>query len=726
MTEIETATRAARRAAVGLPVVELDAPAAVLLVDLASRTVVHANDVAEQLAPGVGLPAAMDAWSDAAVLRDLGGEELSDTDHPLSRLAGGRAVDGQAVTAARTSRLGTERAPLWVVGVPLQGDPLDGFGLVVFLPMRERAHAEAMAQALQADVHLRERALIATGVTFTIADAQAEDMPLLWVNPAFTAVTGYTSEEAVGRNCRFLQGPDTDPQVRQEIRDALTAGRSITTTIVNYRKDGSAFWNLVAINPVHDEDDVLTHFVGIQTDVTARVTAEADRERALAAERAARADAVRAQEQLGLLAEASSRLGATLDVEESLDRLMRLSVPTLADWTMVTVFGDGGEFTHVVGHHRDGRDEEVSTLTRAVRTGLSERSPMHQHYRGAAAWRVDDYRNAAVREGYVRDPALLRVSEKLGLGSVMFVPLPGHRKVVGSMIFARDESREPFSDQELGVAVDLGRRAGMTLENARLYQAEHHIAETLQRSLLPTLPQVPGLDIVGRYRAGEEIAEVGGDFYDVIPFPDGTLGVAVGDVLGHDLAAAAAMGHLRGLLRACAWETGEPLDGVPLGPRAWRRHDPAVVLQRLDHIAQGLQAVPLATLVYATLTPPDPGRGDGVWRLAYASAGHPPMLLRHPDGRVETLDAASGLILGVEPTVHRSATAELVPGSLLLAYTDGLVERRDRDILHGLDATRALLAGAAPDEPAELCDRLLLQNPTDDDTAVLALHVHDA
>ena len=455
------------------------------------------------------------------------------------------------------------------------------------------------SDTLQAEIHLRERALVATGVTFTIADAQAPDHPLLWVNPAFTTVTGYSSEEAVGRNCRFLQGPDTDPAARAQMREALSSGESITTTILNYRRDGSAFWNLVAINPVHDDSGTLTHFVGIQSDVTARVTADAERNRALAAERAARADAVRAQEQLALLAGASARLASTLDGRTSLEHLLALAVPGLADWAMVTTFDDTGALGEIVGRHQDGREDEVAELTKRARSGPTGHAPMFQHYRGARAWRVDRYAATPHRTGYATDPELLAASEQLGLESVMFVPLPGRRFVLGSMVLARGAGREPFTDTDLAVAEDLGRRAGLTLDNVRLYEAEHHIAETLQRSLLPELPAVEGLEFVGRYRAGAEIAEVGGDFYDVIPLTDGTVGVCVGDVVGHDLAAAAAMGHLRGLLRACAWDAADA------------GRDCADVVARVDRMVQGLHTVPMATLVYATLTPPVPG-SDGL------------------------------------------------------------------------------------------------------------------
>lgn len=717
----------------GPPLVELDAPAAVLLVELASRTVVHANDVAEQLGPGVGLPAAVDAWADAADLRDLDGAELSETAHPLSLLAAGQPVSGQAVTAARLSRLGRRRAPLWVVGLPLTGEHLAGFGLVVFLPLRRRDQADDVARALgtgvagtgaaavaalgtedggapavdEAQVRLRERALVATGVTFTIADAQDPQHPLLWVNPAFTTVTGYTFEESVGHNCRFLQGPDTDAGTRALIRDALAAGEPLTTTILNYRKDGSAFWNLVAINPVHDDAGTLTHFVGIQSDVTARVTADAERDRALAAEQAARADAVRARERLALLASASARLASTLDVRSSLESLLALTVPALADWALVTTFDEAGGFAQVVARHRYGRHDEVEELTRRVRTGLTSRAPMFEHLHGARARRVDGYARSPERAGYATDPRLLATSERLGVESVMFVPLPGRRFVLGSLVLARGADREGFTDGDLAVAEDLGRRAGLTLDNARLYEAEHHIAETLQRSLLPDLPAVEGLRVVGRYRAGAELAEVGGDFYDVVPLTDGSVGVCVGDVVGHDLAAAAAMGHLRGLLRACAWDAADA------------GRDAADVVARVDRMVQGLHTVPMATLVYATL-----GRGAaGAWRLDWSSAGHPPMLLRRPDGTVDTLDAANGLLLGVEDSARECSTVEVQPGSLLLAYTDGLVERRDDDIMRGLDRVRRVLAAARPDEPERLCDQLLAENPTDDDTAVLAIHV---
>ena len=252
------------------------APVGMLLVNIAEQVVVYANTVGCQLAPGVSLPASTDAWSDAAALRDLNARgDLSETGHPLSRVAESVPVGGQGVTAARATELGSVREPLWVVGLPLAGAlGLDGHALVVFLPLRDRAALiEAGEQAADdgGGVDVRERAVLATGMSFTVADARAADCPLIWVNPAFSVTTGYTQTEAVGRNCRFLQGPGTDRVQVAALREGLLAERDVTVTLLNYRKDGSAFWNQCTLSPIYDPAGTLTHYVGIQADVTARV-----------------------------------------------------------------------------------------------------------------------------------------------------------------------------------------------------------------------------------------------------------------------------------------------------------------------------------------------------------------------------------------------------------------------------------------------------------------------
>ncbi|NHC16281.1 PP2C family protein-serine/threonine phosphatase, partial [Motilibacter deserti] len=507
----------------------------------------------------------------------------------------------------------------------------------------------------------------------------------------------------------FLQGDATDPAAPRAMREALEAGRDVSLTVLNYRKDGSAFWNHVSISPIHGPDGELTHFVGIQTDVTARVAVDEERDRALAAERAAREEAESAHAQLTLLAEATSQLASTLDVDESLDRLMALVVPKLADWMLVATAGKHGEVAHVRARHREGREEELRAYTELLERTSTRGSILNALLDGAPARRLTDYSSGGVRperRQWVDDESVLDMSDRLGTESVLFVPLPGRRHVAGAMALARGPGSPPYTEQDLAVASDLGRRAGLILDNARLYESEHRIAETLQRSLLPDLPTIPGITAAARYLASESGADVGGDFYELIDLPDNAIGLAIGDVIGHDVLAAAAMGHLRGLLRACAFDVEE-------GPG----RDPAAVLERVDRLVQGLQVATLSSVTYARLEP----MPDGPWRLRYSSGGHPPLLLRRPDGAVDTLDGADGLLLGVDSQPRTTAFVTVPAGSTLLAYTDGLVERRGESLDVGLERLRRAFA-AGPREVGELCDHLLAElGDSEDDVAVLAL-----
>jgi serine phosphatase RsbU (regulator of sigma subunit) len=231
------------------------------------------------------------------------------------------------------------------------------------------------------------------------------------------------------------------------------------------------------------------------------------------------------------------------------------------------------------------------------------------------------------------------------------------------------------------------------------------------------LPTVPGLRVAARYRASESGADVGGDFYEIITLPDGAVGVAVGDVVGHDVFAAAAMGHLRGLLRASVWDVGP----FPGGTDRRQGQDPADVLNRVDRLVQGLEATTLASLAYARL---EPFAGDGGrWRLRHSSAGHPPLLVRRADGTVHVLAGAEGLLLGVTQAQRVSAQLVLEPGCTLLGYTDGLVERRGENLDEGIDRLCRTFADG-PVDVEELVDHLLDNlGDSEDDVAVLALTV---
>ncbi|QDH10650.1 PAS domain-containing protein [Nocardioides dongxiaopingii] len=489
-------------------------PSAVLLVDLSSRDVVHANAVARQLAPGLQLPSPLDVWSDAAGLRDLEGGLLSETTHPLSRLARTEPVNGQAVSALRGSDMGQQRQPLWVVALPMLDSPmLKSYALVVMLPIGRR---KEVPPATSLDLH--SRAVVATGLSFTLADATDPDLPLVWVNPAFTATTGYTLEESVGRNCRFLQGAGTDPADVDRIRRAVRAGEDVTCTVLNYRKDGTAYWNQVHISPVHGPEGALTHFVGIQTDVTGRIEADRARDAALLAERRARAASEAAEERLQLLVDASSGLVGATDVADAHRRLIDLLVPRVADFALV--LGPSGTDDLGVLAAQHSTEKLVGDL-RDVADGLAAAlvaGPPVDVLVGADGGRLltdlDTPEGSDTRRDYIADEHYLAASAAFPVRSAVLVPLPGRGPATEVLVLGRSPDRPQFTRDDVEVAADLGRRVGVLVENTRLHELQRSNSEVLQRSLLPDLPVIRGIRSAAQYHAGAVGSQVGGDFYD--------------------------------------------------------------------------------------------------------------------------------------------------------------------------------------------------------------------
>ena len=494
---------------------------------------------------------------------------------------------------------------------------------------------------------ISQSALIASGHAFSVCDARLPDWPLVWVNPAFEELTGYDAADVNGRNCRLLQGRLTDSAATGRIHDALTAGEAVTETLVNYRKDGGAWWNEVIIRPVRDSSGALTHFVGVQSDVSDRVRSDEQRD-------AARADADAAIARLGLLVEVGAMIASTFDAGRATEMLTTLLVPGFADWACVVLVDDSGS-PKPAGERDDGPQAEV------LRTGQ------------ARLLSRDADREAA------GEPAVALDGDP-DVTSAIIVPLPSRGEPLGCLTVAYTNPRRAYSVDDLEFATELGRRVGTALETMRLHHAEHRVALTLQESLLPRLPHVPGLDLAARYLPGAQLAAVGGDWYDVLPLPDGATGIAVGDVMGHDMQAAATMGQLRSVLRSYAWEG----------------HSPAGVLDRVNQLVCGLDLRQLATCVYARVEPAVDGQ-PALLRLS--NAGHPPPLLKTPDGVVHVLDDATGPLIGVlvgnTALLERTGTSYAMPaGSTLLLYTDGLIESRDHDIDDGIAILHDAFAGA--------------------------------
>ena len=692
--QAETERERAEQTEPSLPRLRREAPAVVLVVDVVRGAVVHATTGALDLGGDVeGLSVPVSEWALRAELARPSGERFAPGRDPVSRAAAGETVPGEAVWVPGA----VGRRQMWATGFPLPPRGGQEHALLVLVEMEG---------ADEGDVAVRDRAVIAAGLSFTISDPRLPDNPLVFVNPAFERTTGYSWEEVKGSNCRFLQGRGTDPAAVQRIRDAIADEEHAVILLLNRRKDGTAFWNELSLSPVYDGAGGLTHFVGIQADVTGRVHDEEERRRNLVAERRARADAELAQARLALLAEATSMLAATLDVDEALRRLAALVVPVMADWCMVEMV-DGDERRTVSAHVDPERQVLLDRVTELQATHRTELSPVNQVLTSGQPMLVREVTPRLLDE-LSRGDELSQAYAQLGGRSGVIVPLRARDRVLGVVSMISTSSGRVYDEADLSMAADLGRRAALAVDNALLYSREHAVAEQLQRSLLPTLPVVEGLDVAARYLPGSTAAQVGGDWYDLFVLPDGVVGVAVGDVMGHDLRAAASMGQLRSVLRSYAWQ-GSP---------------PAVVLDHLDQLVQGMQMAQLATAVYARLTLPC---GEGPGELSFANAGHLPPVLRRPDGTTVLLDGLEGVLVGAALGLERTEQkVDVEPGSVLVLCTDGLVERRGLDPDAGLERLRAAVAAATTASADAMCDALLAElvgGDLDDDVALLVVRV---
>jgi anti-sigma regulatory factor (Ser/Thr protein kinase) len=244
---------------------------------------------------------------------------------------------------------------------------------------------------------------------------------------------------------------------------------------------------------------------------------------------------------------------------------------------------------------------------------------------------------------------------------------------------------------------------GLAIAHARVYEREHRIAETLQRSLLPErLPQLPGLEVAARYLPAASEAEVGGDWYDVIPIPGGAVGLVMADVAGKGLAGASMVGRLRSAMRAYA------LEG----------HDPARVVERVNRLLWNeAEESQMATMLYAIVDP-------AANLIRWVNAGHPPPVLIE-GGNARFLEGEASVPLGVLPfPTYEEVAAPMEPGSAILLYTDGLVERPGEHLDEGMAQLAACVREVA-DEPGRLLDHLLTSlvppGGAADDVALLAL-----
>ena len=362
-----------------------------------------------------------------------------------------------------------------------------------------------------------------------------------YVNAEAERILGLTREQMLGARNWDLFPATAGSQFEVSYRQAVATGEPVTFEA--YYPAPFDSWFEVRAWP--GPDGLSVYFL----DVTARHEAQE-----LAAHALLRS---------ALLAKVTAALTGTLDAEEGLGRLAQLAVPELADWCIVTLVDDDGhggsprQLRDVGWWHGDPAARPMVERFAALRiAALTEQSQLVRALRSELPVIVfpntDGAIDAALAPGEARD-----LVNSLAPGSGAVFPLRGRGRTVGMLSLFNGEARGPFSAQDLATAGEVAARAGLGLDNARLYTQQRRLAEGLQRSSLTAPPQPDHMHVVVRYEPAAEAAQVGGDWYDAFLQPDGATMFVIGDVVGHDTAAAAAMGQVRALLRAVAARTGD-------------------------------------------------------------------------------------------------------------------------------------------------------------------------
>jgi PAS domain S-box-containing protein len=549
---------------------------------------------------------------------------------------------------------------------------------------------------LEQDVALSTRMVAQSPIGLAVLD---HELRYVSVNPALERLNGVSAADHIGRRVSdVLSTVDTGP-VEAAARQVLETGLPLIDRQWVGRSPADPDEDHAWTVSLYRLEDALGNVLGVAcsvVDVTEQYRAGVEAEAA--------------RRRLALIADASARIGTTLDLERTACELADVAVPELADVAAVDLLESVVEGRSC----RLGPAEPAEMRALAVRAdnapdALAAADPPGQ----VARYEPDRLVTECVRTGdpvvvpevhdedlprIARSPQAAALLARAGVHSYLAVPLIARGEVLGALDLKRTRNPLPFSPDDLLLARELAARAAVQIDNARWYQNARETALTLQRSLLPSHPAVTGgLEVASRYQPAGATSEVGGDWFDVIPLDGDRTALVVGDVMGSGIPAAATMGRLRTATNTLASLSLEP----------------ERLLDHLDGIVSGLDQA-FATCLYAVHDP-------HLRQCRITNAGHLPPVRVRAGRPPELLDLPTGAPLGVGGVAFSTTTIDLAPGDRLVLYTDGLVETRRDPLDERLDRLLALLDG--PERPLEeVCDLLLrtLREPdTSDDVALL-------
>ncbi|MEU9374245.1 SpoIIE family protein phosphatase [Streptomyces sp. NPDC048255] len=629
------------------------------------------------------------------------GRHIADLLHPGADRSLGRSLWETAATGRGV--MGTVTA--W----HRDGHPLE---LEIWAcPVPDRRHGASAVLVFAADAHAARRirgssavwdGLFARSpVGIGVLDTQ---LRFLQVNPALEAMNGLAESAHVGRRLAEVLPEVNAVEMEEAMHQVLETG----APVLDRRRTGRT-----PADPEHDRVWSCS-YVRVQ-DPGGRPIGVIASLLDITAQQRDHTEAEAGRRRLALLSEASSRMGDSLDLERTAQELADLAVPQLADAVTVDVLdvlarGDepgmglaGGTALRRLGKAPLTGSEVTRVLAPLGRTlTFPAAAPYTQALAARQPYLIARLDAAAIAPAARHTPKPAQLLET-GVHSFLMVPLVAREIVLGIASFYRTGPAGPFGSDDVTLAGELAARAAISIDNARLYHHEHETAVVLQRSMLPQhVTPPPGIEIAHRYLPASDVNEIGGDWYDVLPLTGGRAALLIGDVMGHGIAAAAVMGRLSATVRALA-----RLD-MP----------PTALLHQLEATLADLAEPMLATFLYVVC---DPSTGQ----CTVTRAGHPPPAVAEPDGTVRLVTTPPGAPLGVGGITFTTTELTVPPGSVLVLYTDGLIEARSSDIDDRLRELTGLL-GEPQQSLDHLCDSLithLVPASADDDIALLVARI---
>ncbi len=595
------------------------------------------------------------------------------------------------------------------------GELLGVAGVVIEITAERRATERARAAVTERRTTAALLDAIFAAAPIGIAYLDAE-LRYRRVNDALGRTNGVPAADHLGRTPAQVLGRGVGEEIEALLRGVVETGEPVVEReIARPHPSGQGTqYRSSSYYPVYGIGGQVVGVGGVVRDVTAQHEAEAERARLLEEAVAARAEAERASRRTEILARAGERLAAvTVDFERTLQEVARVAVPAIADWcTFVVLEPEGGMRVAAVA----ATDEKSEALAREL-SGLyppRRDSPagVGLALRSGQSQLVEQISEELV-EAIAYDAEHLRILRSLGLRSGLTVPLVVRDRTIGALTLVYAESGRRYGPDDVTLAESLAARAALAVENARLLAERSHIAQTLQRSLLPpALPDVPGLDLAARYRAAGDQNEVGGDFYDAFATSEGTWTLLIGDVAGKGAEAAALTSLTRHTLRAAGLRNATPGESLRLlNDALWN---------------QSTAGARFCTVLTVSLR----SDGAGGMRATLATGGHLPPAIVRADGAIDRPDVRGSLVGGLRNPRFDECTTTLAPGDVLVLFTDGVTELRapgTSRVGSGApepEATLAALRGAPADAIVAGVERRMVElqhGLPRDDIALLAV-----